>query len=533
MTRIQFAFQGGGAKLGALLGAAEAIYTQQGPLNFKVARVSGTSAGAIIACILATGENPAIFRQRLINLAAERLNTICKKHSYPGLGFHLFFGNPLYDSDAYRQFLTDLFDLGTKKWEYLDELDRSIDVFVHAVDVRTREPKIYRKGEGGTIVQALFDSSALPFIFKTFKDQTGIFDGGLVNNFPAEVLLEGRTTYGPVAGFSFRREPIKFTFSGLKDFAGALVSTMMDNATYQALSKIPTGDVHYIETSTRTLDFQTALENDLKGTNYAQYVRQANAFLADFLARYRMQRSSMSSSAIAKRMMELHDTLRERHKVLVKKVVLELKSNSLKVRNLSDPSSIDEFYLSTELISVTPVYTFGFRLTIEEEVFNPGDIKPLVLDEERNSIGVSTFPISPNLFGGEVPDNNIILFFHEPLIAGRKYTITFSGKAQEVLYDMITLRRYDSISYFVRNTDHVEEVDLIVYIPTDLPPPALKQGSWTLSQGMIWKSGVELSKPELADFWNAYPEFYPIGWRGRNLGRGDVIGIRAHNSEEN
>jgi hypothetical protein len=72
-TKMQFAFQGGGAKLGSLLVAAEAIYNQTKTLNYLISRVSGTSAGAIVACILATGEDPALFRERLINLATARL----------------------------------------------------------------------------------------------------------------------------------------------------------------------------------------------------------------------------------------------------------------------------------------------------------------------------------------------------------------------------------------------------------------------------------------------------------------------------
>jgi hypothetical protein len=39
MTKMQFAFQGGGAKLGVLLAAAEAVYAQQKHLNFTISRV--------------------------------------------------------------------------------------------------------------------------------------------------------------------------------------------------------------------------------------------------------------------------------------------------------------------------------------------------------------------------------------------------------------------------------------------------------------------------------------------------------------
>ena len=200
MTQVQFAFQGGGAKLGSLLAAAEAVYTQQKALQFTISRVSGTSAGAIVACMLATGENPAIFRQRLIKLANERLDEICKGYSYLGMGVRLWNGVPLYGTTAYRNFLKDLFDLGTKKWERLDQLDKNIDIFIHAVDIQTREPKIYKKGDGVTIVRALLTLRHCRLFSKPTKMKRASLMVELVNNFPSNILLDDEQKSGYVAG---------------------------------------------------------------------------------------------------------------------------------------------------------------------------------------------------------------------------------------------------------------------------------------------------------------------------------------------
>jgi hypothetical protein len=381
-----------------------------------------------------------------------------------------------------------------------------------------------------TIAQALFDSSALPFIFKTFKDQTGIFDGGLVNNFPSNVLLDDEASFGHVAGFSFQPQPVQLTFSSLKDFAGALISTMMDNATNQALSKLPEGDVHYIETTTSTLDFRAALEDDLKGANYKRYVDQVGRFLDDLLARKRSAPRIIPPEELTRRVMHLHETLRAKQKLHVTKIVLELKSNSLKIKNLADPASADEFYLSNEVIVSSPVFTFGSKIMIEEEVFDVGDINPMVLDEKGNSIGVTTFPISPSVFKGQVHENNVVLFFHEPLNPGQKYRISFSGRAQEILYDLAGPKRNDAVNYLVRNMDSVDEVDLIAYIPKAMSKPTLAQNSGPVPPGMVWKEGRELTRSEFGEAWNAYPEFYPIGWRGRDLKRNDIVGFKAHSN---
>ena len=128
-----------------------------------------------------------------------------------------------------------------------------------------------------------------------------------------------------------------------------------------------------------------------------------------------------------------------------------------------------------------------------------------------------------------VPDNNVLLFFHEPLAAGKKYKISFSGKAQEVLYDMISAKQYNSVNYLMRTMDHAEEVDLIAYIPRTIRAD-LKQESGPLPPGMVWKEGTELTNADLADLSNAFPEFHPIGWRGKALNRGDAIGFRAYSA---
>ena len=172
-------------------------------------------------------------------------------------------------------------------------------------------------------------------------------------------------------GFSFEPQTVQFEFTGLKDFVGALVSTMMDNATNQSLAKLAVGDVHYIKTTTSTLDFRAALDNDLDGDNYGNYVKDVNTFLSDFLARKRMQSATVSAEELARRMMELHEALRKNQSIRIKKVRLAYKSNSLKIRDLDNPASTDEFYLTNEIVVKSPTYTYGFRLIIDDKVFNP------------------------------------------------------------------------------------------------------------------------------------------------------------------
>ena len=53
IPKIQFAFQGGGAKLASLLAVAEYLQELEKRNEIVITRVAGTSAGAIVAVLLA------------------------------------------------------------------------------------------------------------------------------------------------------------------------------------------------------------------------------------------------------------------------------------------------------------------------------------------------------------------------------------------------------------------------------------------------------------------------------------------------
>jgi predicted acylesterase/phospholipase RssA len=169
---IQFVFQGGGAKLGALMAAAEAVYNQRGPIGYEITMVSGTSAGAIVACMLASGMPMSTFRNHLANIASKYVDKIVRRHSRFRLGYCLWYGIPLYDVEEYRTFITDLFKLPYEKpFVYLSDLAYPCDVLIHAVDIRRREPRVYRKSSDGKVEIA--DARWIPLHCHTFFALTG------------------------------------------------------------------------------------------------------------------------------------------------------------------------------------------------------------------------------------------------------------------------------------------------------------------------------------------------------------------------
>jgi len=135
---LQFVFQGGGAKLGALVAAAEAVHNQRNRLRYTINTVSGTSAGAIVACMLASGRMGE-FRERLRSIADKHVKKIVRKNPCFVWAWKLWSGAPLYDVDAYKAFLIELFTLADQKFEYLNDLSEPCDVLIHAVDIKDRK----------------------------------------------------------------------------------------------------------------------------------------------------------------------------------------------------------------------------------------------------------------------------------------------------------------------------------------------------------------------------------------------------------
>ena len=66
---VQLALQGGGAKLMALLAAMEGVQ-EMDEKQLKVTRLSGTSAGAIVACLYAAGIHMDVARTELVRFDA-------------------------------------------------------------------------------------------------------------------------------------------------------------------------------------------------------------------------------------------------------------------------------------------------------------------------------------------------------------------------------------------------------------------------------------------------------------------------------
>ena len=251
-TKIQLAIQGGGAKIVSLLAAAEAIQGLEERNQLKVTRFAGTSAGAIVACLLAGGVRVSDLRTRVFqDLGAEL------KRAFPARGkvrsiYRVTRGKPLYHSDSLRRVLEMLFD-GSGITQMKD-LQRP--VFITAANILDGNKQVYssEKDAEKPVVSCLEDSCGLPFVFRAPKSQSIVVDGGICENLPSDELVDGQEKFGKIVGISFTRGRASKYPTNVLSFSRALLDTAMANSMDRARKLIGDSAVYSIGTSIKTFD---------------------------------------------------------------------------------------------------------------------------------------------------------------------------------------------------------------------------------------------------------------------------------------
>ncbi len=158
---VSLVLSGGAAKGIAHIGVLKALEE----LNIKVKRLSGTSAGAIVAVFYAYGYSPDEMMEilesinwfRLFKLKAPRYGLIGWERAYTFL----------------RKYIAV---------EKLEELKKPVNLC--AVDLYAGKPLYFSEGE---LAPILFGSCAIPGIFEPVKYKNYLLiDGGVMNNLPVE-----------------------------------------------------------------------------------------------------------------------------------------------------------------------------------------------------------------------------------------------------------------------------------------------------------------------------------------------------------
>lgn len=183
MKKLGIALGGGGAKGLAHIPFLEAL----DELGVKPALIAGTSIGAVIGALYASGTPAREIRERIQGLTWSPkegiADALLKKRVHKWLGMiDMSFGSGgLLKADKFLETLDEI--LTAEKFE-----DLSIPLKIVAADFWKREQAVFDTGE---LIPAIHASMALPGIFRPCVIGSRVFvDGGAVNPVPFDLLFD-------------------------------------------------------------------------------------------------------------------------------------------------------------------------------------------------------------------------------------------------------------------------------------------------------------------------------------------------------
>lgn len=164
MKKIGIVLSGGGARAFGHIGVLKALYEK----GIKPNTYSGTSAGALLGALLAAGYD------------LETITRISKKTDFFNFK-HLKFGKAgFFSMTAFQNIIEE--HIPGNSFESLKQ-----PLTVAATDVINGKTEYFNKGKLSIAVMA---SSCIPMVYEPVKiNDTYYLDGGLLNNFPIEPLL--------------------------------------------------------------------------------------------------------------------------------------------------------------------------------------------------------------------------------------------------------------------------------------------------------------------------------------------------------
>jgi len=255
------AFEGGGVRGIGLVGAVSAFEEA----GYKFRNVAGSSAGAIVASLLASGYSAREMHEVLSKMNFEQFKQSTSWKAFGTLGALVSatknFG--MYSSQLFEDWLANL--LAAKGVHTFADLP--LNLKVTASDVTAQKAlvlpddlaKFGIDGRNFPVATAVRMSMSIPFFYEPYelKDISGnthyIVDGGMLCNYPVWVFDSGKTEDVPVFGFRFIRHPAvpkRADKTGLVTYAKQVITTMIE-AHDDSYQNVISGDLQrtvYIDT---------------------------------------------------------------------------------------------------------------------------------------------------------------------------------------------------------------------------------------------------------------------------------------------
>lgn len=249
---VNLVLEGGGVKGIGLVGAISVLEEH----GFSFARVAGTSAGAIVGALVASGFTSTELHELMVSLDYTRFRDASGwEKALPLIkGTDLWFHEGIYKGDYFHQWISE--QLATKQKRTFSDLRTDADpgipeneqykLVVMASDVSQGELRRLpwdfedpaHPRDGQLIADAVRASMSIPFFFRPFSlsvsaDGPSVFvDGGMLSNFPIDAFdgPNGEPPAVPTIGIKLsarqRADVVRHPVKGDISLALAMLGTM-------------------------------------------------------------------------------------------------------------------------------------------------------------------------------------------------------------------------------------------------------------------------------------------------------------------
>jgi len=466
-----------------------------------------------------------------MRIAPKFLPQIAPKRGGFMTSWMLLRGKPLFLGDQLRAMLADLLNFNGKRYFNFADLPKKL--FVVAADVLHCEAKIYNNGH---LVDAVYNSCGLPFVFKTFRHTDMVVDGGICENLPSAPLLNECEEFGRVFGISFHRDEFREMPNGLMSYGSALIETAINNSVDRARAEIGPDFVYLINTHLKTFDFKDGL-SVIAGDDHYQNIRhKVYGWLKD-LTKLRaipdaeiavVPEPDAASNAITL-MENIHKVYLSQHHstpIRFKESALILTCYPLhKDKNFYRTM----FYLRQRITFCTlkeTVHCLRVGLFSDGKNIVKGLLSAVIRNLNGEKVNMTVIPTSvpPELQEEPLMLRRYLLFFFDPPLSPNNshlepYTLEIHDYLEDVLCDLN--EKPDSIS-LTSDRSNVERVDVVAYLPSDLAGVRLS----TYDVDDPYLEGGAIPEGELATkYGGPEPGFCVVGWRGNNLKLGSSFGM--------
>lgn len=547
MITLRVVFQGGGAKLATLMAAANAIRELEKERRVKIQSIAGTSAGSIVACMLAAERPYGEFREAVKRAGAEVIDSLRLPGRLRAM-WKVYRGSPLLSESTLRRFLNEVFGQSSPPIRRLRDL--KCQTTVVATDLRHREKILFRSDLHGdmTIEDAIASSCALPFVFRSHRDTTYVVDGGVCSNLPAEALFADAPDSSDdslILAFSFEAER-QDEPRGVLQYAGALLSTAMDASVAAAADRIEAagGVLCELPKEYGTLEFARALDEGLSTAKFEATTKAVRRKIEEALGiHWQNSRIKEPADQVKLKMLKMHRALLKEYPYDVHHSSTYIVANSLRQPNdpgFHDPDRVVQRVEYTALRRQLWTLRVGISTAFIAPVAGEADWR--VQDLDGNTIEASHVIVPETVRTAEGKDLTIywaLFFLGRPieLKEGRRVRVTLRSTQRDILPAL-----KNGFPDFMRTkiaTDNQATEDHVVAIPEDYGRiglgdlagevdriPTHFRPSAIDDMRRNWKKGRPMTQQELAAYADLPPDGCRLyGWRTENPSKGQYCGV--------